>query len=184
MTMIANQYDDEEEETLSFYEFSIINEESNDSSFNSSDYQQEEDDYFEFFSEELKMSRINHQPENIIFCGKIIPRRQPTECDEIKSPNKNVVKEKKKQRRRGFYRWYLYLFGILRIGSEMELRDIKNRQSRRRPSFPSIRLERSGDVDNHQKRESTGAWGLVRALSCSGNRRHQVNAVVQTYRRR
>lgn len=255
MTMIAkevdenavlqNKYDDDddddEDETLSFYEFSI-NCESNNSSIKSSEQEgEEDDDYFEFFSEELKMSTTAsyYQPENIIFCGKVIPYRPPNES-ETRTPSKNVVKEKK-QRMRGFFRWkwsfmnsshkprkdddddddeakvkqpctkqkcstrerskvqgfpvqkmspmfasaaksrwYLYLLGISRFRSEMELRDIKNRQSRRSPSFPLFRLESSND--DHKKRERKGAWVLLRALSCKGDH-HQANAVLQAYRR-
>ncbi|KAL2555516.1 hypothetical protein Fot_00255 [Forsythia ovata] len=78
----------------------------------------------------------------------------------------------------GKSRWYLFLFGITRFPTEMELRDMKNRQSRRRrdPSPPMFHLKHDDEKINVGRSSGRGLWGLIKALSCGGG--HQTNAVV------
>lgn len=75
----------------------------------------------------------------------------------------------------GKSRWYLFLFGITRFPTEMELRDMKNRQSRRHsrdPSLPMFQLNH-----NVGRNSCRGLWGLIKALSCGGSGgSHQKNA--------
>ncbi|KAK6136040.1 hypothetical protein DH2020_030206 [Rehmannia glutinosa] len=64
----------------------------------------------------------------------------------------------------GKARWYLFLFGISRFSSEVELSDIKNRQSRRHlPAPPTLN-------------GGSGLSRLIRVLSCGGN--HHPNTMV------
>ncbi|KAL2549569.1 uncharacterized protein Fot_11099 [Forsythia ovata] len=82
----------------------------------------------------------------------------------------------------GKARWYLLMFGITRFSTEIELRDMKNRQSRRqsRPSSPMF-TSKSGDekVISAGRSGGKGAWELIRALSCGGD--HHTDAVVTSY---
>ena len=101
--------EEDEEETLSFCEFSISGdadtwEDSSRESQNTSFKSSEGDDYFEFFSGELSSGKASFSytpPENIIFCGKLISFKQP-----ISENAERIEKVKhKKHKRRGFFRW-------------------------------------------------------------------------------
>ena len=78
--------EEDEEETLSFCEFSINSdadtwEDSSRESQNTSFKSSERDDYFEFFSGELSSGKASFSytpPENIIFCGKLILSNSPS----------------------------------------------------------------------------------------------------------
>ncbi|XP_073127868.1 uncharacterized protein [Henckelia pumila] len=78
---------EEEEETLSLCDLPLYSDEDL-SSQESTSFSSSEDDFFEFFSQEY----FNPSPpspagvprENIIFCGKLIPYKQP--CCDAKSP--------------------------------------------------------------------------------------------------
>lgn len=199
----------------------------------------DEHDYFEFFSHELLPSTACFPPENIIFCGKIIPYKkadaaasvpskevegqQPTSIKKKRGwsmfwwrlssktgNSKSTTLQQKKDHQQtskktyntkkqgkgydlplsiltssssGKARWYLYLTGISRFSSGVELRDIKSRQSRRHipspPPSPTLR------VQNHDKKvtggtASTGSsrlWEVIRVLSCGGNH-HPTTMVV------
>lgn len=82
----------------------------------------------------------------------------------------------------GKSRWYLFLFGITRFPTEMELRDLKNRQSRRHRREPSpamFQLKHRDEKTNVRRNSCRGLWGLIKALSCGGGGGiHQTNAVV------
>lgn len=187
-----------------------------------------ENDYFEFISQELSPPPTNFPPENIVFCGKIIPfkdnvstskqveikkqtvikkqsgwgvfvwkfgsaRSSKSQVHESKNGDKSTTtlyddhqppsmrKYNNKKHGKGHgvplhnmpiltstssgkARWHMLLFGISRI-SRVELRDIKNRQSRRHSPPPS-------PPQSHRYEEISGAsrlWGLIRVLSCGGN---------------
>ncbi|XP_022876698.1 uncharacterized protein LOC111394879 [Olea europaea var. sylvestris] len=171
-----------------------------------------EQDYFEFSSQEMSTSTIPLPPEYIIFCGKIIPYKQPA----VPAKKDSKLVENKKMRGIGLFwlklnslfcgksvekniekkslailpesskrmsiltssssgkaRWYLLLFGITKFSTEMELRDMKNRQSRRQSntSSPKFTFKRGEDkfTSTRTSREMR-AWGLIRALSCGGGR--------------
>lgn len=69
-------------------------------------------------------------------------------------------------------RWYLYMFGMARLPTEMELRDIKNRQSRRTPSmlfspeeyFSTEMVEEK--VVGKRGTSGKGLWSFLRGLGC------------------
>ncbi|OWM87570.1 uncharacterized protein LOC116188335 [Punica granatum] len=73
-------------------------------------------------------------------------------------------------------RWYLLMFGSARFPMEMELQDMKTRQSRRNlySTFQSFSTDGgniigSGNCDGKGNR-NRGLWRLLRALSCSSDR--------------
>lgn len=103
--------DDEEEDTLSFCEFSIDsdvdaweNSSSKESQNSSSSFKSSEtDDLFEFFSEELSTrtaAMIPYPPENIIFCGKLISHQEPSSENTKKVEN---IKQRKHKKIRGAF---------------------------------------------------------------------------------
>lgn len=82
-------------------------------------------------------------------------------------------------------KWYLFMFGMTRFPTEMELRDIKSRQSRRSPStmFGSNNCEASDEITgkgskgiSNSSSRAKGLWELLRNLGCSSQ---QPNAVVK-----
>lgn len=82
-------------------------------------------------------------------------------------------------------RWYLFLFGIGRLPTEMELRDIKTRQSRLRSQskmvipFPSVECD---EMVKGGARRPRGNWLwrlLIKVLACSSSTTLQTNAVVK-----
>ncbi|KAF5207050.1 hypothetical protein FRX31_003360 [Thalictrum thalictroides] len=64
-------------------------------------------------------------------------------------------------------RWRLMMFGFMKTPTEIELKDIKNRQNRRIPStmFPMHYGEETVSV---KREEEKGSWRLLRVLSCKG----------------
>ncbi|KAM2999061.1 hypothetical protein FF2_040645 [Malus domestica] len=69
-------------------------------------------------------------------------------------------------------KWYLLMFQMARFPTEMELRDIKNRQSRRMPStmfrsFDEGSDEKGNKGRNDSKSRAKGLWRLLRAVGCS-----------------
>ncbi|KAK9913283.1 hypothetical protein M0R45_037105 [Rubus argutus] len=82
-------------------------------------------------------------------------------------------------------KWYLFMFGMTKFPTEMELRDIKSRQCRRSPStmFGSNNSEAGDEVTgkgnkgiSNNSSRTKGLWGLLRNLGCSSQ---QPNAVVK-----
>lgn len=76
-------------------------------------------------------------------------------------------------------RWYLYMFGMTRFPTEMELRDIKTRQNRiKSPSmmFRSVECDDMVKGNEDESRRGNGMWRLLRILGC---RRQHVNTVVK-----
>ncbi|KAM2999062.1 hypothetical protein FF2_040645 [Malus domestica] len=64
------------------------------------------------------------------------------------------------------------MFQMARFPTEMELRDIKNRQSRRMPStmfrsFDEGSDEKGNKGRNDSKSRAKGLWRLLRAVGCS-----------------
>uniref|UniRef100_A0A2N9EVY6 Uncharacterized protein n=1 Tax=Fagus sylvatica TaxID=28930 RepID=A0A2N9EVY6_FAGSY len=184
----------EAEETLSLCDLPIYSDASNwddyskeDQSLSSSD---NNDEFFEFFSEELTASTCSTttiQNKNIIFCGKLIPYKELPEKSQNQETN-NVNTNKTTPRKVGKVtmlasptksRWYLYMFGMTRFPTEMELRDIKTRQSRiKSPSmmFRSVECDDMVKGNEDESRRGNGMWRLLRILGC---RRQHVNTVVK-----
>ena len=59
-------------------------------------------------------------------------------------------------------RWYLFMFGMVKFPTEMELSDIKNRQVRRNQQQSMIFPVNRSSVSS----KGSGSWKLLKALSC------------------
>ncbi|PKI74619.1 hypothetical protein CRG98_004946 [Punica granatum] len=154
---LQDQYE-EAEDTLSLCDLPIYgdfkSDEWTDDSFSreSSDDQ----DFFEFSSQDYKVQSQSFPSENIVFCGKIIPYKQP---DALSSGRTDKPRKQRRQPSRwrslllqlGILsnrhrsgvdkykslqnsRWYLFVFGVGRFPMEMELGDIRTRQNRLKAS--------------------------------------------------
>ncbi|XP_042016477.1 uncharacterized protein LOC121764534 [Salvia splendens] len=159
----------EETETLSLCDLPLYSDQSNDWDQHSTTTTASSDqDYFEFFSQELSPSASSAAflpPQNIIFCGKLIPYKHlatpsPNRANDKKqittnnqtSPNKTsrwrwrltgAKCTTAAMQRRAYnsgkqvkVKWYFFLFGVSRFSPVVELSDIRKRQSRRRSSPP------------------------------------------------
>lgn len=74
-------------------------------------------------------------------------------------------------------RWYLLIFGMTRFTTEMELRDIKIRQSRiKSPSMMFRSVECDNMVKSNERCRRKGLWRLIKIL---GSRSQHLNAVVK-----
>ncbi|KAL0303141.1 UNVERIFIED_CONTAM: hypothetical protein Sradi_6182200 [Sesamum radiatum] len=253
---------DEADETLSLCDLPLYSDQSewegdlSSESQGSSSISSSEDDYFEFISQELSPSSTGYPPEHIVFCGKLIPYKQPVDSsvrDSTKSVEGKKQTDVKKKRgwsifrwkfslsrsskrqvqsksgkksttlmhkrddrgsaslqespkqmynskkhgkgcdfpvhkmpilassSSGKARWYLFLFGISRFSTEVELRDIKSRLSRRQsppppPPPPALRFQDHNEKVSGGRNGSSGLWGLIKVLSCGGN--HHPNTMV------
>ncbi|KAK4430902.1 hypothetical protein Salat_0852100 [Sesamum alatum] len=252
--------DDEADETLSLCDLPLYSDQSveewegdlSSESQGSSSISSSEDDYFEFISQELSPSSTSYPPEHIVFCGKLIPYKQPLDSSvrdlsklveskkqtdikkkhgwsmfrwkfslsrsskrqvQSKSGKKSTIVMHKREDRHsaslqespkqmynsnkhgkgcdfavhkmpilassssGKARWYVFLFGISRFSTEVELRDIKSRLSRRQsPPPPAVRLQDHNEKVSKGRNGSSGLWGLIKVLSCGGN--HHPNTMV------
>lgn len=75
-------------------------------------------------------------------------------------------------------RWYLFMFGIRSLPTEMELRDIRTRQSRLKSQSMMFRsVECDEMVKDNGRRRGKGLWGLLRDLRYRSA--HHANAVVK-----
>ncbi|CAK9136162.1 unnamed protein product [Ilex paraguariensis] len=229
---------DEAEETLSLCDLPIYSDAADYKDF-SQEYQSlssssSEQDCFEFFSEDWSTTS-SFSSENIIFCGKLIPFKEPV-SEEYTHIHKQESNKEQEHRNRGLFRWpsmafrgskseksvsnlqyvssskslespvpekhrhttekwtkkydirvavrtssakskwYFFMFGLSRFPTEMELKDMRTRQMRRKST--SFRPNDGGEkVASVEGSRMKGWWGLIRALGCGGC--HHANAVVK-----
>ncbi|KAF5453460.1 hypothetical protein F2P56_028361 [Juglans regia] len=79
-------------------------------------------------------------------------------------------------------RWFLFMFGMTRFPTEMELRDMKMRQSRMRSQSSMFRSVQCDEMNNGNEDRSRGKglWRLLRVLGLASRRKSQhSNAVVK-----
>ncbi|GFS32059.1 hypothetical protein Acr_00g0020600 [Actinidia rufa] len=106
--------EEETEETLSFCDLPIYSDDSDqwenfskeDQSLSSSSLSSSDQDLFEFFSPDWTNSTTNDRVPNIVFCGKLIPFKEPISDTPKKTRNQPTTKNKS----RGFFRWNLKFF--------------------------------------------------------------------------
>ncbi|OMO55658.1 hypothetical protein COLO4_35897 [Corchorus olitorius] len=65
-------------------------------------------------------------------------------------------------------RWYIFMFGMVKFPPEMELKDIKSRQSRRNQSamFPLAEDHGGKKFAGNRSSGKGASWNLLKALSC------------------
>ncbi|KAK4366601.1 hypothetical protein RND71_014481 [Anisodus tanguticus] len=158
---------EEEEETLSLSDLPINDDhidyeewekyyDCKSSTSSSSSYSPNEDHVFEF----IRNTNNALPPENILFCGKLIPYR---------NANDDQTEMKKRPEKRGYFglnsfsfsrgnssRWYIFLFGTAGFPTVFKLKDLKSRQSRK------------VNASSTDRSKGKGMWPLINALSCSG----------------
>jgi hypothetical protein len=77
-------------------------------------------------------------------------------------------------------KWYLYMFGIAKLPTEMELRDIKTRQSRRIPPTISDLSKISTEMVKEKvvrRRSGKGLWGFLTGLGRRSTSQHPNDVV-------
>ncbi|GKV34107.1 hypothetical protein SLEP1_g42523 [Rubroshorea leprosula] len=181
-------FGDEAEETLSFCDF-VINSESQENEYVSEVGKSlsSSRDSFEFSSGDHFSALSSYPVDNFMFCGKRIPYGDPAVTKKRQSPDEGCkqqepVKSKSKGEKttpagkcgdkfdlfaKGVpmlatpvkSRWNLFVFGVGRFPMEMELRDMKMRQSRRN----RVMTSKSKGGDEMMKASCTGK-GLWRRL--------------------
>ncbi|XP_022939143.1 uncharacterized protein LOC111445139 [Cucurbita moschata] len=238
-------HDEEAEETLSLCDLPIFSDESNCDKQDRSASFDNEDTFFEFFSDNYSVSDSTYSGSgDIIFCGKFIPEKQPSEsqnteriasekfsekncqfrtkshsfdakkssaidakgCEiayasttrRVKSFDPHTVSllknpeciKRKRTRKMEKYdlpaeramimeswpkksRWFLFLFGSMRLPKEMELSEIRTRQQRsRRPAMFLPSEERTvGRGSSGKKTTAHVMWKVLRTLvmGCSSS---------------
>ncbi|OIT20174.1 hypothetical protein A4A49_64820 [Nicotiana attenuata] len=195
--------EEKKEETLSLSDLSIYNDNdseewekyydsnSNSSSTSTSSSFSVDEDLFEFNTEEWNKNNAfaHNPPENILFCGKLIPYRINPMLENTKNKEAKTKRGSILPRGKSSSRWYIFLFGF--PTHEMELKDLKNRQSRKvniASSSPSSALlcPFKNDEENVRdklygrgKEKKKGMWGLIKALNCSGSATYEAQSVVK-----
>lgn len=161
----------------------------NQNSSSSSSSINEEDDCFEFVSstqslQESCLSTVRRRHESIMFCGKIIPPRKEDPLTkksayckgQLLNPSSKVLPliEKRHDDVRKISassyktsKWYMLMFGLVRIQGPMELKDIKKRQNKQsRRSTPHSNTLVGGE-EILKSGGGKGMWSLLRAFSCT-----------------
>ncbi|XP_045792857.1 uncharacterized protein LOC123887684 [Trifolium pratense] len=211
-TLLQDQYDDDDDETLSLSDLpnSTISPQWNDFSKESNHNGDDDDDdnLFEFFSEEFNTSTTH---DNIIFCGKLIPFKDhqhvphnqktsvlvpKTRLSSKSLKSRDDVKGKEDQEVKGSLnvksfpcdyttmggkvslvrsptksRWFLFLFGLSlnsrSSSKEMQLSDIRNRQSRREPMmmFPAAPGNGKEVAKSKKNGNYKGMWKMLKSVS-------------------
>lgn len=206
-TLLQDQYEDEEDETLSLCDLpnSTISTQCGD--FSKEDgkntkliynHDDDDDNLFEFFSEEFTTPSTH---DNIVFCGKLIPFKDhqsvahnTQKCDLGPKAKPIIGSLKSKEGESSLNiksftcdyttmggkvslvrcatksRWFLFLFGMSSssrmYSKEMQLNDIRNRQSRREPAAMFPAPENGKEVVKRKKNEnSKGMWKMLKSIS-------------------
>ncbi|OIW01540.1 hypothetical protein TanjilG_19466 [Lupinus angustifolius] len=200
-------YEEDQEDTLSLCDLPTYSSDSaqwddyfsieRQSSTQTNDDDDDNDDFFEFSSEEFTTSIHETTAKNIIFCGKLIPFKEPPQqhrndqtsdvhlpchkpkhvmsrssvipCDAKGSKNNNLcdyasIKKVSLMRSTTKSRWNLFMFGF-GVSTEMDLRDIRSRQSRQGPTTMIPASEQGREmVKNKGKKNMKGLWRIVKSF--------------------
>ncbi|XP_059627167.1 uncharacterized protein LOC132269960 [Cornus florida] len=125
-------------------------------------------------SHELKNSKQQKQEKRGLFCWNSSSFAKPKTSKSGKSDNKCGFKVQKVKlvTSPSKSRWYLFMFGLARFPTKMELKDMKRRRNRQ--AGPTLFRSDGGG----HKSGGKGWWGLVRALGC-GSGGQYTDAVVK-----
>lgn len=140
-------------------------------------------DFFEFSSHEFDSQSL--PSESVVFCGKIIPYKKPILTSE--RPHKPGKQRRRLSRWMSLLfqwgissnrscvdkygslqnsRWHLFVFGLGRFPVEMELRDIKTRQSRLKWKAPSSTVSANFTVDKKSRNRPESGDGKPSLIGC------------------
>ncbi|KAF5454747.1 hypothetical protein F2P56_024391 [Juglans regia] len=77
-------------------------------------------------------------------------------------------------------RWYLFMFGMTRFPTEMELKDMKMRQSRMRRQSSMFRSVQCDEMikGNEDRSRGKGLWRLLRILGLGSRRKSQHSTTI------
>ncbi|KAI6669131.1 hypothetical protein NL676_004016 [Syzygium grande] len=194
LARVPTNYDDDDgDDALSLCNLSLHCEAADDSfadnvASTSSSSSSDHDDFFEFSSagDSDASSDVHSDDRSIVFCGKLIPRRESPPNPPPTPPEKkrsSLLTSRRSQKsasrstrsptvRRRKCRWYLMAFGLARFPTEMALSEMRTRQSRnvekRGLRYGGDKIVRSSDCGGKSK--AKGLFGLLKALG-SGHRR-------------
>lgn len=159
----------EEEDTLSLSDLPIYNdhsisaqrghdhfskEDGKDSQSNDNDVDDDDDDFFEFFSEEFTTPTRAATAENIIFCGKLIPFKDPHPLE--KGKKKNLVESNTIQKGTALLPWWANSFDKAKPTSK-DVTSISNDDD----SFKKKGQEAKGAKSNLSCEHSSSSAGKV-----------------------
>ncbi|KAF1896518.1 hypothetical protein Lal_00034216 [Lupinus albus] len=194
-TLQQDPFEEDQEETLSLCDLPTYSSDSGewDDYFSkqghslSQSNDDDEDELFEFFSEEFTTPTHVNAAKNIIFCGKLIPFKEPQQqhmintcdkpkplsrtCDAKGSKNNNLhdyasIKKVSLMRSTTKSRWYLFMFGSRVLSTEMELSDIRSRQNRQVPPtmIPASEQGKEMMKNKGKMKNMKGLWRIVKSL--------------------
>lgn len=198
--------DDEEEEILSLCDLPIYGDEAaeyrerDDSSLrksqgsysssccSSSSSSSSDGEFFEFSS-----PRRAKEPENIMFCGKLIPYnkglssgpRKGQALNGVGAPLDKYIKSARKvtgDKLSSSSRWHLLLFGSAKFPGHVEMRDLKKRQNKTRrfnpaPCEPKTYSWVGGEAVKGDLVKGKRWWALLSATGCMNQ---TANSMVKT----
>ncbi|CAL0303068.1 unnamed protein product [Lupinus luteus] len=195
--LLQDQYEEDQEDTLSLCDLPTYSStdsaqwvdyfsKQGHSSSQSNDDDEEEDELFEFFSEEFTTPTSVTAAKNIIFCGKLIPFKEPhqqqhvtntrdkpkplSRTSDAKGSKNNMcdyasIKKVSLMRSTTKSRWYFFMFGS-RVSTEMELSDIRSRQNRKVPAtmIPAPEQGKEMMKNKGKMKNMKGLWRILKSL--------------------
>ncbi|KAJ9159961.1 hypothetical protein P3X46_025409 [Hevea brasiliensis] len=155
---------DDAEETLSLSDLPLNSNSSVDLDDFSKEYQSstfDHQDFFEFFSEDSSASITYHKDNNIIFCGKLIPPKEPTVAhhERAKNPEIFIPKSKKK----GIFPWKSRSFSIpSRTTSSKQIQQEKSYKTCKSLPVHKVSTGKGYEVDKYDflRKRSKSRWFL------------------------
>ena len=159
---------------------------------------------FEFFSEEFTASTpANEEKKSIIFCGKIIPYKEDSQKAwkfkgspklQRKAENDSTFPYSLKKtkpysagkvsltRHGTKSRWFLFMFGISRLPTEMELGDIRSRHNRKVKAAKMFPVAEQGEaVKSRGKKNGRGWERVLRLLGAVRKSKHSNDVVKRSF---
>ncbi|KDP25738.1 hypothetical protein JCGZ_23959 [Jatropha curcas] len=141
-------FDDENDETLSLSDLPLNNNSSSDYWVNdvanedqeSSSFDQE---MFEFFSAKEDFSAASSPKDNIIFCGKLIPYKG--EREQERSSCQNISDELKERKKSSIFSWKSFSLNRSKSTSALKIQQEQEKTYRTCKTFPEASSEKKHD---------------------------------------